>query len=59
MQLTFDLLLVVPRRAVGQNRFRSVVNGWSSVASHNDICSVFTIMAVKISDNIANNLIAK
>ncbi len=59
MQLIFDLLVVVPRRAVGQNRFRSVVNGWSSVASHYDISSFISIFIVKINDNKANNLIAK
>ncbi len=59
MQLIFDLLVVVPRRAVGQNRFRSVVNGWSSVASHNDICSFIFIFIVIINHNKANNLIAK
>ncbi len=59
MQLTFDLLLVVPRRAVGQNRFRSVVNGWSSVASNYDICSFAAIFVAKINDIKANNLITK
>ncbi len=51
--------MVVPRRAVGQNMFRSVVNGWSNVASHYDICSFVAIFVVKIYDNNANNVIAK
>ncbi len=59
MQLIFDLLAGVPRRAAGQNRFRSVVNGWSSAASHYDICSFVAIFVVKINDNKANNLITK